>query len=352
MLKLVKRPKSPFWIARGTINGRRVEVSTGFTHNQKRQAKNELIKIQARYTATEVGEDGLTFDQAAALYVEAGGDTRFLEPIKRHFGTMLVSDIKNAVMIHAANALYPGRAASTIRRQLYTPVKAILNLAAGDELCAVPKLKTPKGGAKRTHFMLPEQADKVITAIARHPNGYLPALITFLIGQGARTGETLSLDGTDVSLEHRFATLRNTKNGEERTVALIPRVVAALSTLPTIGVRGPVFRRFDGLPYVIGDHRGGQLKKPFAAAVTEAGLDPHRITPHVCRHTWATWFYAQTKDVRRLQDEGGWKSGEWQRYTKIGTPSLGHEALLKGWNFSEMGDQWGNSEPEQMKSNG
>ena len=32
------------------------------------------------------------------------------------------------------------------------------------------------------------------------------------------------------------------------------------------------------------------------------------ITPHDCRHTWATWFYAETRDLRALMELGGWKS--------------------------------------------
>lgn len=333
MLKLVKRPKSPFWIARGTINGRRVEVSTGETG--KSAAKLRLPAIVARHSAGEIGEDGLRFDQAVAIYVQEGGDQRFLEPITRHFAGVLVSEITNAEMRRAANILYPGRKPDTIRRQLYTPVKAILNCAAEEDLCTVPRLKSPKGGNKRLDFMLPEQADRLITELAKGRNQYLPPLVTFLIGQGARVGEALQIEGTDVSLEHRIATLRDTKNGEERTVTLIPRVIAALSVLPTIGQRGPVFRRLDGMPYRIWKNQGGQIGKPFRRAVVASGMDPERITPHICRHTFGTWFYNQTKDVQRLKHEGGWKSAEWERYTKIVSQRIGIDALRHGWDFRE-----------------
>lgn len=157
-------------------------------------------------------------------------------------------------------------------------------------------------------------------------------------------GETITLDGNDVHLDHRMAILRDTKNGEERRVTLIPRVVAALSTLPTVGVSGPLFRRLDGYPFRTSETGGGQIKMPFVRAVEAIGLDPAIFTPHVCRHTWATWFYAQTRDVLRLQCEGGWKSGEWQRYAKIGTPELGEAARRKGWNFDPAGENWGNED--------
>lgn len=275
------------------------------------------------------------------LYKEAKPSARFIEPLERFFGNALVKDINNAEMRRAANALYPGASPATIRRQLYTPMKAILNHAAEEDLCAAPRLKAPVGGNRRTDFFTPEQADALITHLAGEENGFLAPMVTFLFGQGCRMGETLTLDGTDVHLDHRMAILRDTKNGEERRVTLIPRVVAALSTLPTLGVPGPLFRRLDGYPFRSGKDNGGQISAPFARAVKACGLDDHRYTPHVCRHSWATWFYSQTRDVLRLKDEGGWKSGEWQRYTKIGTPDLGEAARKKGWDFTLLGENRG-----------
>ncbi len=335
-LTLVKRDKkSPYWIVRGTFEGRRVEISTGTT--VKAEARRKLDEIERGLRAGSNAAGRLTFARALALYREHHPNARFLKPIEDYFGTMPAADITNAIMRKAAQAIYPNASDATVRRQLYTPVKAILNAAAEDDLISAPRLKAPAGGGKRTVFMLPAQADALLTELARDQNAMIAVMVTMLIGQGIRMGEAVTLKGSDVSLDHRFAILRDTKNGEERRVTLIPRVVAALSTLPTLGQAGPLFRRFDGYGFRSGKNSGGQIAKNFSRATVAAGLDPARFTPHVCRHTWATWFYAQTKDVRRLQDEGGWKSGEWQRYTKIGTPDLGQSALKAGWNFADRG---------------
>lgn len=344
MLTPKRRPKSPYWVLRGTINGKRVEVSRKWT--TAAEARRAIPSIIDEHTADPIDPRKLTFRQAKKLYLQAKPEARFLEALDRFFGDTLVTEITNAEMRRAANALYPTAAPATIRRQLYTPMKAVLNFAAEEDLCAAPRLKSPSGGNKRTEFFMPDQADGIVTAMMREPNVFLAALVTFLFGQGVRMGEALTLDGTDVSLENRIAILRDTKNGEERRVTLIPRVVAALSTLPTVGIPGPVFRRFDGYPFRSGQDNGGQIAKPFRRAVTAIGLDPTRFTPHVCRHSWATWFYAQTKDVRRLQDEGGWKSGEWQRYTKLGTTNLGESARKRGWDFNVAGENWGSEGAE------
>lgn len=116
-------------------------------------------------------------------------------------------------------------------------------------------------------------------------------------GKNGRNGETMMVDGRDdVSLEHRYAILRDTKNGKERMVNLCPRVVAALSTLPNLGSKGPLFLRYDGRPYIKKKDRGYKL---------------------------SFWFYSQTKDVVRLKAEGGWESDEWERYVKLANPSIG-----------------------------
>ena len=99
----------------------------------------------------------------------------------------------------------------------------------------------------RAMFFLPDMADRIIHASTAQPSLWLPALVTFLFGQGSRAGETFGIDGRDdIDLAGRWVILRDTKNGHERRVSLQPRVVAALSLLPNIGEPGPLFKRFDG----------------------------------------------------------------------------------------------------------
>lgn len=335
MLELKKRPKSPYWIARGTINGIRVERSTGET--SKARAREVLTAIIAECQNAPAVTDWqeMTFAAAVNAYLDAGRDGRFLGRLAEHFCETTLGDIDNAVMARASNTLYPGRAPATIRRQLYVPVSAVINFVKDD------KLRAPKGGGQRTIFLTPEDAEKIIRAAHQQQSAFLAPLITFLLGQGSRMGETLALDGKDVNLDARYAILRDTKNGEERTVTLIPRVVATLSLLPTIGERGPVFRRFDGKAFRERKARGGQVRTAFATAVTTAGLDAEQITPHVCRHTWATWHYAVNRDPLELKREGGWKSNEYQRYTKAAPNGLADSVLAHNWDFK--GENRGNA---------
>lgn len=339
MLTLTKRPKSPYWYARGTVNGVRVERSTGETSKPEARKKlasiiDELSAVKSTPQPTDWRE--ATFLAGVTAYLDNGRDGRFLDKLVEHFQGITLGNIDNAAMARAANALYPGRTPATVRRQLYVPVNAIINFMKDE------KLRAPKGGGARTMFVMPALADKIIQAATTQPSPWLPALITFLFGQGSRAGETFAIDGRDdVDLSGKWAMLRDPKNGHERRVTLQPRVIAALSQLPNIGEPGPLFRRWDGKEFAEKKGRGGQVRTAFGNAVETAGGDPALITPHVCRHSWATWFYSQTKDILRLKEEGGWLSNEYQRYVKLGTPDIGSEAFAKGWNFELPGENRG-----------
>jgi integrase len=156
-----------------------------------------------------------------------------------------------------------------------------------------------------------------------------------MLGQGTRIGESLLLDASeDVFLEYGYIILRMTKANRERRITLIPKVKAALSTLPNIGTPGPLFRAKTGEPFSNHDSARRNFTKLFKAAVDAAGMDSDKYTAHVCRHTWATWHYAQHQDVLRLKQEGGWASGEYERYTKLASDDLAQEAVDAGWDLT------------------
>ncbi|EYR84268.1 site-specific recombinase XerD [Shinella sp. DD12] len=283
----------------------------------------------AEAKAAPAGWRDMPFSKALAAYRDSGKDARFLDKLLLHFQEMKLGDINNVSMSHASQSIYPGRAPATLRRQLYVPVSAIINFVKDN------RLRAPKGGGQRTVFMTPDEVEMLIRAAGKQPSAFLAPLITFLVGQGARMGETLSLRGNDVNLSARYAILRDTKNKQERTITLIPRVVAALSLLPTIGNDGPVFRRFDGKEFKERKSRGGQIRNPFSYAVEQAGLSDE-VTPHICRHTWATWHYAVNKDPLLLKKEGGWLSNEYQRYVKSAPCGLAESIVYHGWGFSTL----------------
>lgn len=121
-------------------------------------------------------------------------------------------------------------------------------------------------------------------------------------------------------------------------MSLCQRSRAALSTIPNVGDPGPLFLRYDGRPYAERNDAGNPLRW-WKTAVERAELPP--FTPHVARHSWATWHYSLYRDVVRLKSEGGWESQEWERYVKLSSPSLGDAAVR--YKFLDVEKPWSGS---------
>jgi integrase len=302
-LKLVKRPKTPNWIIRGTLRGIRVEESTGT--GDRRVAEEIRAKREAEILAESVygRRATATFAAAALSYLEQGGSKRFTAAVISHFGTTPLARVDQDALDRGAKKLYPNASPSTRNRQFYAIASAILHHAAKRGWCPRPIIERPATPAGRIRWITIDEADRLITSSSDH----LRPLVVFMLYTGARTGEALWIDWRDVDLSRAHVQFPKTKNGHARGLPLHPRVVAALANLR--GRTGEVFRKPDGKPYsrprsADDTSAGTRIKTAFKAACRRAGiLDFH---PHDCRHTWATWHYAKNHDFTKLKELGGW----------------------------------------------
>lgn len=340
----LKQHDNGFWYVSGTVaiwrGGRAVTKEIRPKSTKSRDFKQaDAIRRQLEEEVAEQNitgrEPAISFNAAADRYVTNGGEARYLEKSRAVFGHLRIDEITQQMLDDEGTKAYANSA--TRRRQFHAPVIAVLHTAGINV-----QFKRPKDSPKRTFFLRPDEAAAIIARVTdtRYPNPWTPALVTFLFGQGSRVSETLAIDGkTDISLPDRYAILRDTKNGHQRMLTLCPRVIAALTTIPNLGQPGPLFLRYDGRPYGRAAWDEGKSTglrfRWWERAVKEIGLDPRTYTPHTARHSWATWFYSQTKDIVRLRAEGGWESEEWLRYVKIAVPSVGLEAKKLGFDFDQ-----------------
>ena len=306
-LRLVHRPKSPNWVMRGTVRGIRIEESTGLT--DRRQA--EILRAKREAEIIEQSVHGrrvtATFAEAVVTYLEdGGGSRRFLDRVLDYFETTPLARIDQAAIDRGARLVYPNASGATRDRQFYTPVSAVLRHAAKRGMCSpLIDLDRPAKPRGRVRALTHAEAERLIDACGDH----LRPLVIFLLYTGARVGEALWIDWREVDLGRRQATFLETKNGDRRGVPLNPRVVAALASLPHR--EGEVFQRPDARPYSRprrpdDTSAGCRIAKAFRGAVERAGLTD--FSPHDCRHTWATWHYAQNRDPNALMALGGWRS--------------------------------------------
>jgi integrase len=341
-LRIVRRPRSPYWIVRGTIRGIRVEESTGIA--SRTVAEEIRAKREAEIIAQSIHGRSVTatFAEACASYLETGGrhrtggSPRFLAPILDYFTTTALAAINLDAIEKAAKKLYPDATPQTRNRQVFTPTVAVLRHAATRGWCAMPIVARPQQPQDRVRWLKPDEAERLIDGAGKT----LRPLLIFLLYTGARIGEALWLDWHDIDLSRSHVTFPKTKNGEARGVPLHPRVVAALANLKHR--EGEVFRRPGGEPYerpkrIDDTSAGTRISKAFAGAVERAGLED--FTPHDCRHTWATWHYAANRDLGALQKLGGWKSIKMVlRYAHVNVGELARTIdRLPGGNLGDSG---------------
>lgn len=315
------------WHLRGSIAGRRVRQSTGLSDKcaadiYRARVEAELIERRAYGKAAT-----RTFAEAAISYIEAGGEGRFLTPILSHFGPdKLVTDIDMEDINAAARALYEGAAPATINRQLIGPISAVVRGHFKAIRKAPPIFARRPERNARLRWLTPEEARDLLAACDDRTR----PVVGFLLGTGCRTSEAFKLKAPDLHQATGEAFIADPKNGEARMVRLPAKAIALMGPRPE---EGAVFRTPKGQAYVTGDRRGGQMQTAFNRARDAAGLGQD-VTPHVLRHTWATWYYAQTKDFGGLMDLGGWKSPQMaNRYRKIAPADLAARLYAQGWDF-------------------
>ena len=96
----------------------------------------------------------------------------------------------------------------------------------------IKDIEFPKGSTARTRRLVGDEKKRLLIAASSQRNIYIASIIEFAIETGMRRSETLKLRWCDVDLENGFASLYDTKNGEDRRVPLTRRCIEVLETAP------------------------------------------------------------------------------------------------------------------------
>ena len=95
----------------------------------------------------------------------------------------------------------------------------------------IKDIEFPKGSIARTRRLVGDEKERLLVAGLSQRNIYIASIIEFAIETGMRRSEILKLRWCDVDLENGFATLYDTKNGEDRRVPLTRRCIEVLKTV-------------------------------------------------------------------------------------------------------------------------
>jgi integrase len=243
----------------------------------------------------------LTFAKAMMNYLDLGKPKpRKAKQLLKFFGTTLCSEIDNTMMLEAKRALFPAEAkAPYVNRQLYTPIVAILRLAAKDKACDVPIFQRPEGYTKHPPVQSP-QDDEWYRIVVPHLNVDAAAVVTLLTVYGRRISEFLKLGPQHFDPERATLSLGRTKNGREVFLRLDPRVVAIMKRMPNWQTRRFLFRYRP---------RSGvdSINKLIRETCEKLGV-PYYSSHKLGRHRFALRMLDKGYSLQHVKDSGGWET--------------------------------------------
>lgn len=294
-LEIYKRGE--IWHYRGTVAGRRLRGTTGTTERKLAERIKAEIEAKAWNRHLDGPGAGLTMAQVFNAYLDADKSDRFLLKLAQFWRDTPVAEIFPETIRKAAKAIYPNANEPTWNRQVIKPTQAAINYAAGLGWCHRISVKryTENPGVKTPATVEWVRAFNTQAIEDRLP--HLGALCLFMFGTAARISEASRMVWGDVDLHQQTAKLYLFKPTPwSREARLHPELVVALANLPSN--RKPDERVFD--------YAGrGSVRGAWNNVCKRAGIE--RLTPHCCRHGFATTMLQLGKDVKTVAEAGGWK---------------------------------------------
>ncbi len=167
-------------------------------------------------------------------------------------------------------------------------------------------IDAPRLGKALPKYLGEDEVRALIATVTRmkgSEGARLRAMLELLYASGLRVTELVSLPASAVLFDRGFVQVRG-KGGKERMVPLgEPALLALKAWLPErknlLGGRVStyMFPSRDGVKHLT-RQRFFQLLKELAL---QAGLAPHRLSPHVLRHAFATHLIEHGADLRSVQ---------------------------------------------------
>ena len=292
MLKLIKRTK--IWHITGSIRGVRYRETTGTSSLCHAEAILAKRQIEILDRATWGPKRIAGFAEAVTLYLQQGGEARFVHPLLARWGKWRIAEITQTDVVRAAHEIYPGRSAAYHIRAVFTPTSAILRCAARAGLCEITIFDKPKLKRKPIEYASDDWFHRVLPCCGDP----LAAILTFMTLTGARVAEACALLWCDVDLSNSQALLRTTKNGSPRLVDLAEPVVTSLKHLGRLGVQ----------PYgtVFGYAGRWSVNQAIRRACKRAGA-PYLSSHKAGRHAFAARLLRAGHSIKLVQEAGGWR---------------------------------------------
>jgi integrase len=308
------RKGNPYYLVRGTIDGREREVST--KTRDKTAARQFAKELERKLLASGPPKPGemMSFEKAACLYAEFRGldldvandpDAKRINRLIAELGAVMLADINHARLVTTANKLCPGLASATKNREVMRMAAAVLHYAAENGYCEWLRIKLFKEPEPETRAVTVDTARTVISSAT---NGTRPSrpgshveirrlLLLWMFRQGTRITQTLSVTWNEISLREQTFRLYDKKAQKWQTFPIHADVFQALCEIPE-------------------EHRTGRLwpwtqktgvYRWLRPMVRQLGI---AFTPHMARHSLGTWLNASGAGLKTIMAALGHKDAK------------------------------------------
>lgn len=309
-MSLYKRKDSAHWWVKLSVNGRRIQKSTGTEDRKAAQEYHDRLKSELWEQSRLGVRPGYTWQEAVVRWINETGhkasretDLVHLRLIDAQLGGARLADVtrdKLEELIQAYQAR--GLASGTVNRMLAL-VRAILRKAQLEWgwLDAVPKVRMLKEPPRRIRWISPEEAERLLAELPDH----LAAMARFSLETGLRQANVTGLQWTQIDFVRKTAWVHPDQAKARRAIPVPLSDVAIMVIRQQIGKHERQVFTFRGQPI-------RQVStKAWWKALERAGIEDFRW--HDLRHTWASWHVQKGTPLHVLQELGGWESVEMVR---------------------------------------
>ena len=312
--------RGPVWWVRGRVelNGRPVtdyyRCSTGASDEAGARdwVRAEEERAIRRHLLGD--EAGLTFAEAVILYPAKPAEAKFLLRIVPEIGTLFCAHITPQMVRDLAPRLYPDAATDTWKRQVASPVSAVINNA--HQLGRCPPIRI-KGWTSAERIAQDQARGKLsrqpktpgdwpwLQAFCGKADPYNAALAEFMFETGARVGQAVALRPADLDLQRARVRLPASKGHPTQWIAISMEMVVRLANLPA---RAPVDKK-NGRTLtkrVFGYATKGGMHDTWKTICKAAGIDyrpPHSAGRH--------GFYTELRVRQGLDPITAAAAGRW-----------------------------------------
>ena len=308
--------------ATGTVDGKRVRVSLELRVGQEAEAQVAVRKLEKEL----LGQSGPTWRDVAESYLrrpegQSEGTVGYVRRLTEYWGDRPLEQIGTKEVGAWCDWLCgKGNKPGSVRREMLVMKAALTHGAGRGMVRELPKFPKIRVDDARDRVLGVNEVNAIREACQRVRPDVFP-LLEFLMMTGARVGEALGLDWSEVDLVKMTVVLVSRKGGRvrKRMLPVHPGLAPILEAMRVMGGGvGAVFRARNGerLCYM-------GVRRRFQEVFQEAGVKDAKI--HDMRRSFATHLLVEGVDPVSVSELLGHQSMQMlkRHYAKLRPAQMG-----------------------------